>query len=910
VRLAIGVVADDHGAPFEGTIDEVRIHNRALDPSEFNLLPTTVPTNQSPVAVFTYSPATPGVGEQIALNAAASYDPDGTIGSFSWSFGDGSSGTGVNVQHTYASSGTYTASLTVTDNEGASDTATQQITVTTQPNQAPNASFTYSPSLLTVGASVAFNGSTSSDTDGTINAFSWSFGDGSSDFGVTARHTYATSGTYLVRLTVTDNQGATDTTTQQVRVTDVAKPDLVVRDLSYSPLHPNIGQSVAFTVSVTNQGSAAATLFRVKLMGAASSTQTYLPYLPALATTKVSLSLPLTQSPETFNVAVDDLNQVQESNEGNNSRQLVVETVSAQAPIAEVGGPYSAIVGGRITFDGSRSSGTITDYLWGFGDGSSGQGTTTTHFYSSPGTYSVSLTVIGADGQRSTDRAQVTITQAQPSLALSIRLSLSKETYQVGEPIVIDYTISREAYVYICEADANGRVTLLFPSYREPSNRVSAGRHSLPGRQYTLRVSEPVGGETLYAFAATSRLANFPTRFGTSFATLSYNPTSFRDSVRQTMQTQVPAGDWAEDALNLTVVTSGPTTGTLWVNSFPPGASIAVDGTVVGTTPAQIPLSSGTRSVSLSLSGYQSTTHQVTIVAGRTTPLNVALSRIAVNRPPVAVFSVAPPNPAVGQTVLFYASGSYDSDGSILSYSWNFGDGRGATGPVVSHTYASGATYFVRLTVTDDGGASHSATQPISVSSVVPSPPWGGIPNRPPMAGMSGIFVWGTDTWHVTVNAGSTWASSHSYRLELRTDGTFQNVNRSTGSGVAPLGVVPTPTGGGKSLVFEGNLRSGSVDYTFSVSDAQSIWMSLKLDTDGDGSLEESAGFIYLRQAMVHPPTALLVVGLPKGSSGPLIPSMNFRIGQAYKYNEPCLFGIRCTTIMWWTDIASLESRW
>jgi len=178
------------------------------------------------------------------------------------------------------------------------------------------------------------------------------------------------------------------------------------------------------------------------------------------------------------------------------------------------------------------------------------------------------------------------------------------------------------------------------------------------------------------------------------------------------------------------------------------------------------------------------------------------------------------------------------------------------------------------------------------------------------MAGTPGIFVWGTATCYVTVNAGYTWASSHSYRLVLRTEGNFRNVNRSTGGGVAPLGVVPTPTDGGNSLLFEGNLHSGSVDYTFSVSDAQSIWMSLKLDTDGDGSLEESASFIYLRQAMVHPPTALFVVGLPQGSSGPLVPSMNFRIGQAYKYNEPCLFGISCRTIMWWTDIASLESRW
>jgi len=76
--------------------------------------------------------------------------------------------------------------------------------------------------------------------------------------------------------------------------------------------------------------------------------------------------------------------------------------------------------------------------------------------------------------------------------------------------------------------------------------------------------------------------------------------------------------------------------------------------------------------------------------------------------------------------------------------------------------------------------------------------------------------------------------------------------------------------------------------------------MSLKLDTDGNGSLEESASFVYLRNAMVRPPTAPFVVGLQKGSSGPLVPSMNFRIGRALKYTSAVRF------VMWFTDIVTL----
>jgi hypothetical protein len=158
--------------------------------------------------------------------------------------------------------------------------------------------------------------------------------------------------------------------------------------------------------------------------------------------------------------------------------------------------------------------------------------------------------------------------------------------------------------------------------------------------------------------------------------------------------------------------------------------------------------------------------------------------------------------------------------------------------------------------------------------------------------------VWGSDTWHVTVNAGSSWTSPHSYRLELRTDGSFQGVNQSTSGGVAPLGIIPTPTDSGKTLFFEGSLSSGSIDYTFTVSgSSKSIWMSLRLDSDGNGTLEESPGFVYLRTFMVHPPTAPFVVGLPRGSSGPLVPSMDFQIGYALAYTSTVRLVFYTTTI-------------
>ena len=83
--------------------------------------------NQPPVASFTASAS----GLTATLNGAASSDPDGSISSWSWDFGDGTQGTGATVQHTYSASGTYTVTLRVTDNQGAIGTRSASVVVAT-----------------------------------------------------------------------------------------------------------------------------------------------------------------------------------------------------------------------------------------------------------------------------------------------------------------------------------------------------------------------------------------------------------------------------------------------------------------------------------------------------------------------------------------------------------------------------------------------------------------------------------------------------------------------------------------------------------------------------------------------------------------------------------------------------------
>jgi DNA-binding beta-propeller fold protein YncE len=83
---------------------------------------------------------------------------------------------------------------------------------------------------------------------------------------------------------------------------------------------------------------------------------------------------------------------------------------------------------------------------------------------------------------------------------------------------------------------------------------------------------------------------------------------------------------------------------------------------------------------------------------------------IVPNQPPHAAFSSSPSSPTPGSVVSFNAGGSTDSDGSVVRYDWNFGDGSSAAnaGPTPSHTFAKGGTYQVTVTETDNEGCSVS----------------------------------------------------------------------------------------------------------------------------------------------------------------------------------------------------------
>ena len=284
----------------------------SFDRFTISRLGVTPPPNQKPVAAI----GTPVVdGRTVDFSGAGSSDPDGTIVSYAWNFGDTTTGTGATPRRTYTADGTYTVTLTVTDDDGATDTTTRQVTVTAPPpaNQAPVAAI---GTPVVDGRTVDFSGAGSSDPDGTIVSYAWNFGDATTGTGATPRRTYTADGTYAVTLTVTDDDGAIATHTRDVTV-----------------------------------------------------------------------------------AAAPPVNE---------------------KPVAAIGTP---VVDGRtVDFSGAGSSdpdGTIVSYAWNFGDTTTGTGATPRRTYTADGTYTVTLTVTDDDGATDTTTRQVTVTAPPPAGVLA-----------------------------------------------------------------------------------------------------------------------------------------------------------------------------------------------------------------------------------------------------------------------------------------------------------------------------------------------------------------------------------------------------------------------------------------------------------------------------------------------------------
>ena len=173
------------------------------------------PANQAPVARFTYSCA-----GTVCTFVSTSYDHGGRITGNAWTFGDGGTATETSPTHSYTITAAtqFTVTLTVTDNEGATDI--ESTTILLDPaavNQPPTASFTN----WCYGESCIFTSTSTDAAPGAITTYAWTFGDGATEDWNKPSHVYSITArtSFTVTLTVTDNEGATAVATKTVTVT-------------------------------------------------------------------------------------------------------------------------------------------------------------------------------------------------------------------------------------------------------------------------------------------------------------------------------------------------------------------------------------------------------------------------------------------------------------------------------------------------------------------------------------------------------------------------------------------------------------------------------------------------------------------------------------------------------------------
>ena len=189
---------------------QLRVTNDSGESSVSDVLTLTV-VNQQPVAEFSAEFGDDPKGTLVQF-VDSSYDYDGTIASWIWSFGDGHTSNDLNPYHVYDASGNYTVTLSVIDNDHAqSESYVFNVEIL---NAAPQAGFSLQQATASAGSPLTFfDESVDSDSDGGIIHVAWDFGDGAYQAGSPSAnseysHTFAVAGIYFVTLYVIDDDGA------------------------------------------------------------------------------------------------------------------------------------------------------------------------------------------------------------------------------------------------------------------------------------------------------------------------------------------------------------------------------------------------------------------------------------------------------------------------------------------------------------------------------------------------------------------------------------------------------------------------------------------------------------------------------------------------------------------------------
>ncbi|MGO4833699.1 PKD domain-containing protein, partial [Rhizobiaceae sp. 2RAB30] len=332
------------------------------------------------------------VGDIVAFDGSVSRDPDGSILSYRWDFGDGTRAAGIGATHVYRAAGTYRVTLTVTDDSGRPNGETSSsfdVAVTNKDNRPPDVRVGGDRSAF-VDEIVDFDATGTVDSDGSIVSVHWDFGDGARASGFLARHAYRTPGRYTVHVLVGDDsgrRGATNEGTFTVTVTDRYNKAPEIDTSAEIAMEAGVPRVFDATSAADPDGRITSYSWDF-----GDGTQTAEPLI------EHSYAAPGTYFGKL--TLVDDSGL----ENGITTKRFVafVEERHNIKPVAAAGADVSAVVGQRIDFDGGASAdsdGSLVAYHWDFGNGKTAEGERRSIAYFAPGRYEVTLTVTVNSGQ-------------------------------------------------------------------------------------------------------------------------------------------------------------------------------------------------------------------------------------------------------------------------------------------------------------------------------------------------------------------------------------------------------------------------------------------------------------------------------------------------------------------------------
>ncbi|WP_052193376.1 PKD domain-containing protein [Microbacterium sp. ZOR0019] len=596
--------------------------------------------------------------------------------------------------------------------------------------QAPTASFTASATNL----EVAFDASASAPAGvATITGYRWDFGDDSaSATGKTVNHTYEAGGTYTTRLTVTDSNGLTSTTEQQVTVQGANVAPTASFELSAS------GLAVSADASASTDPDGSITSYAWDWGDGSTSTGQVASHTYASAGTR-TVTLTVT----------DDRNGT-----GSTTREAV--TTHAD-PVAMFTSTASGLKVDVSAAGSSASDGATLAYSWNWGDGTpAGSGATATHTYAEAGAKDITLTVSDSLGSSASTTQSVTV-QSEVFAAADSFGRLVSSGWGAAD-IGGTWAPMAGSAAVTSVADGVGTVNLGPGETREMLLQGTSLRDTEARISYTL-TSGPSTGVAYEGLGARRSGSNgyralvWHRADGSTWLVIHRNGTAIAS-------TAVPGTTWAAGStFHLAMETAGSSPTTIRAKIWAAGSTEPEDWqlTTTDATPA------------LQVAGATTVFSYRAGSASGTNPINFddfAVKDLAAPAPepdpepdpepenaaPTAAFTAA----VSDLTADVNGGASADSDGTIASYAWEFGDGSSGTGATASHTYTAAGTYTVSLTVTDDKGATNTATQQVTVTAAPTDPDPDPEPEQPGALASDEFDRTATSGWG-TAPTGGAW---------------------------------------------------------------------------------------------------------------------------------------------------------